>query len=479
MFGAVLWLGGPAWADGRAADELPTPSVWAGYETLRLPNGETMGWLGGELLFDGDGDGGWQIGPAVYGAAAGQRGGLFVGGLSLRRRWALGNGWGASAGLFAGAGGGAGAPVGSGLVLRPSLSVLKALGPTLDAGLSWSWVDFSSGDIRSSQVGLTLAWHPEHGQDNGEPPDAAPAAPLGQLQATAGVYTPAGDSGRHLGRHVGLVGARVTPTAGGGRWGIEAETAGSGGAAGYMAIFGTLDLAAPVGVMGPGGRVGLRLGAGLGGGGAVPTGGGLIAKAAFFAQAEPWPGWTLGAAWGQAQGVDGPWHAGLAQAWLGIALGSPRAAAPGDHPSEIEVSMALRHHAQVQRRDGARLGLDTVGLKLDASLGEHLYATGEAHSAYAGRAGAFGIGLVGLGWAGNRDTPGLRTGIELTAGAAGGGGVDAGGGAVVQAMAWASWAGPARGRWRVGLGRLEAARGGLAGNVVELAWTRAWSLSGR
>jgi hypothetical protein len=42
--------------------------------------------------------------------------------------------------------------------------LLKAFGRTLDAGLSWSWVDFSSGDIRSSQDSLTLAWHPERWQ---------------------------------------------------------------------------------------------------------------------------------------------------------------------------------------------------------------------------------------------------------------------------------------------------------------------------
>lgn len=53
------------------------------FETLRLPGGEHMGLVGGAVLFDIDGR--WAAGPAVYGAATGQRGGLFVGGIEVQR----------------------------------------------------------------------------------------------------------------------------------------------------------------------------------------------------------------------------------------------------------------------------------------------------------------------------------------------------------------------------------------------------------
>ena len=62
-------------------------------------------------------------GPAspVYGAATGQRGGLFVGGAEVRREWALPWGFDLGTGLYAGGGGGAAAPVGGGLMLRGAL----------------------------------------------------------------------------------------------------------------------------------------------------------------------------------------------------------------------------------------------------------------------------------------------------------------------------------------------------------------------
>ena len=130
-----------------------------GVEQLRLPQGERMGLVGGSLLFDIGGN--WGIGPAVYGAATGERGGFFVGGVELQRRWPIGDGVWLVTGLYAGGGGGAGAPVGEGLMLRPALTLLKDLGESLQAGVSWSTVRFPNGRISSDQLGLVLAWRGE------------------------------------------------------------------------------------------------------------------------------------------------------------------------------------------------------------------------------------------------------------------------------------------------------------------------------
>ena len=117
---AVLCVAG---GQALAQSALPTAkilpsSVMLGFETVRLPGGERMGLVGGSFLFDIGDD--WGLGPGVYGASAGQRGGLFVGGVEVQKRVALGRSTALALGMYAGGGGGAGAPVGSGLMLRPA-----------------------------------------------------------------------------------------------------------------------------------------------------------------------------------------------------------------------------------------------------------------------------------------------------------------------------------------------------------------------
>ncbi|MDE2158816.1 MAG: hypothetical protein KGJ30_07825, partial [Burkholderiales bacterium] len=209
-----------------------------GFETVRLPQGEHMGLAGGTLLFDIGSD--WAVGPAVYGAASGRRGGLFVGGVELQHRWQLADSVSLAAGLFAGGGGGAAAPVGGGLMLRPAVTLWKDLGPTLQAGLSWSSVRFPSGQIASQQVGLALAWRGEFGYftdaDTGSNSAAAWGASTGlgfdRIAATATSYRFADGSARHI----GLAGARAErrSSTDGLAWGLEAAAAAKGDATGYM-----------------------------------------------------------------------------------------------------------------------------------------------------------------------------------------------------------------------------------------------------
>ena len=120
----------------RAADPVvheSTVGLSLGYEQLKLAGDEQMGLLGGSVLFSLGSD--WWAGPAVYGAASGQRGGLFVGGAELQRRIALPWQWDLRAGLFAGGGGGAAAPVGGGLMLRAAATLTHEIGP-MRGGLS-------------------------------------------------------------------------------------------------------------------------------------------------------------------------------------------------------------------------------------------------------------------------------------------------------------------------------------------------------
>ncbi|MDP4302338.1 hypothetical protein [Leptothrix discophora] len=450
-----------------------------GLERVELPGREGMGLVSGALLFEAADD--WFVGPAVYGAASGQRGGFFVGGLQVERDWRFGGGRSLTAGLYAGGGGGAAAPVGGGLMLRPALTLWQRVGPGWQAGLSASQVSFPSGDIRSRQLGVVLAWD---GVFRHLDATAGPAGPgrsgLG-LDRMSGMLTDYGiETAAGARRRIGLVGARAerVDASGAWRWGIESAAAARGDAAGYMEILATGAASwAPLPQGLPTLRGSLRLSAGLGGGGSVPTGGGPIGRLVAGLQASPAEGWTVGIEAGELRGLGSPLRARVAGAWLAFDLERPDAAA--SLPVRTDWSGALLRYTGVRRNDGRTLALDTVGLKLNRYVGEHVYLSGQAHSAYAGQAGAYSIGLIGAGVSGH-PVPGWQLGAEALAGAAGGGGVATGGGMLMQGVLWAGWQ-PSGGigEWRVGIGQARTRQGGLSTPLVELGWARRFDLGGR
>ncbi|HEU5297608.1 MAG TPA: hypothetical protein VFU71_22715 [Burkholderiaceae bacterium] len=455
-----------------------TIDVGLGYEQLKLPGDEKMGLLGGSVLFPLGAQ--WWAGPAVYGAASGQRGGLFVGGAELQYRFLLPWDWDLRAGLFAGGGGGAAAPVGGGLMLRAAATLTHDIGP-LRGGISWSRVSFPSGEIGSSQLGLVLSWErPFRYFDSaaaGQPQPAGGPTGLGfqRLAGTVSGYQLRGSDTRRI----GLVGGRAEwqPTASGLYTGIEAAAAASGGAAGYMEILGNVGWrSTPMPATLP-----LSLEArgalGLGGGGAIPTEGGAIGKVSVGASVDWGGGWRIGLEVGEVRGLGSTLRAHSAQLWLATDL-EPAPGAPGSGTiSRNEWSATLQHHPSAQRKDGTTEPLDTVGIKLDRFVGDTVYLSAQAHSAFAGGAGAYSIGLIGAGLA---SVPAnLRFGAELLLGAAGGGGVATGSGAIAQTVAWAGWSVTPESQIRVGIGAVKALRGDLRSGVLELSWTRAMGLGGR
>jgi hypothetical protein len=468
---ALLVLAGRV---GAATPRVIEATSALGFETVKLPQGEHMGMVGGAYLFDIGGD--WRLGPAVYAAATGRRGGLFVGGAELRHQWALGRTMRLAAGLYAGGGGGAAAPVGGGLMLRPSLALLGEVLPGMQAGLSWSMVRFPSGDIHSQQLGLLLQWRSQFRHySNLQPGDSVAAGSgLGLDDGVLSVMQYRFNDAS--GRRIGLVGARAQHRGDGPvRFGIEAAAAAQGDAAGYMEVLGTASVGfEPL----PGWRLGMRGAAGLGGGGAVPTAGGVIGKLVGTASWQFTPGWRVGADLGVVRALHGGLQARQVGAWLGADL-EPAAGSPG-RLVRTEWTAVLQHHAGIARTDGSARGLDTIGLKLDRYLGDSFYATGQAHSAYAGGAGAYSVGLLGLGYA-MPLAPRWRVGVEALAGAAGGGGVKTGGGAIGQGVAWAGWSpGRGAGEWRVGVGARRPLRSsGSNTGLIEVAWSRSFDVSGR
>jgi hypothetical protein len=472
----IVWL--PAAAAEPTTLE-STIDVGIGYEQLKLPAEEKMGLMSASVLFPLGGQ--WWAGPAVYGAASGQRGGLFVGGAELQRRFVLPWDWDLRAGVFAGGGGGAAAPVGGGLMLRGAATLTHDIGP-LRGGLSWSHVRFPSGEISSSQLGLVLSWEKPFryfdAQASGQAQPATGATGLGfqRLAGTVSAYQLRGSDTRR----VGLVGGRAEwqPNSAGVFTGIEAAAAASGGAAGYMEILGNvgwrwtpMPATLPIALEARGAL-------GLGGGGGMPTEGGAIGKVAVGASIDWGSGWRSGVELGEVRGLGSALRAHTGQVWLAMELEPPPDAPASGTISRNEWSATLQHQLHAQRNDGSTASLDTVGIKLNRFVDDHVYLSAQAHSAYAGGAGAYSIGLIGAGLA---TAPGsmFRFGAELLLGAAGGGGVATGSGAIAQSMGWAGWSVTPDSQIRFGVGAVKALRGDLRSGVLELSWTRSLGLGGR
>ena len=416
----------------------------------------------------------WWLGPTVYGAASGQRGGFFVGGLAIQRPLAITPGLSLVPGLMIGGGGGGGAPVGDGLMLRPSLTLQMPFGPWR-VGLGVSEVLFPGTAMRSSQIGVVAEWH---GQFAAEPLAAVGRRLSANGRSGLGFDRVALTAGRYSlqanapSPQVDLVGMRldrfVTGTAA--LWGVEAAAAVNGGSAGYMEILahGGAEIALADSL-----RVGARAALGFGGGGAVPTGGGTIAHLDATLLFTPTPGWHLGAAIGRVAGTSAAMRGTRAELSLATELeplGLPGTQGRTGTVRRVEWAGALQQLRSVHRKDGTAESLQTIGLQLNWWLGPNAYLSGQAHSAYGGDAGAYSQGLLGAGIATAAPGSWAQVGAELLAGAAGGGGVQSLSGAIAQAMLWFGWM-----PWRDGAhARLavgaETSHGGSFSRVVALSW---------
>jgi hypothetical protein len=450
-----------------------------GAEFVHLPGGERMGLVGlTELLHVG---GEWWLGPGVYGAATGRRGGLFVPGVEGAWSHPFNDWLAVDAGVFAGGGGGGNAPVGGGLMLRPHVDLVFRL-PGFYTGPTWSTVRFPNGSIDSHQFGWMLnfdsrfRFRPADTLGAGAPVDGS-ASGLGfdRIDATFTAERPRNatlTSGLPMTQTVGLVGIRAERTVSGPLWaGIETAGAASGGVAGYAEILGTAGLRWQL----AGDRLGagVRASLGLGGGGAIDTGGGPIAKAAAGLTLRLTDTLGLGAEAGYVKAArHGSFQATTAALSLNWQLDTPRrsgfdaSAAPLEATRTEFVSGVERYDAA--RKTGPARPLEAVVLAMNRFITPAFYVTGQAHSAFGGGAGAYSVGLFGLGtqWpVASR----LRVGAEALAGAAGGGGVDTEGGALLQARAYADLALTDALSLRVGGGKVKSVHGGVDAPVVDAA----------
>lgn len=407
-----------------------------------------------------------SIGPSVFGATSGDRGGFFGWGLSGAYRWRQGH-WSAEAGLFVGGGGGSPGWVGGGLMLRPSLLLARDLGP-VRLGLGVSQLNFPSGTVRDTVPFASLSWT---GDTLFGPPGGGPglategwsdrAWPT-ETGATVGQYNLRKGSARRDGTgeatplRVGgvvfrrdLAGVQIGEGTGLRPYWLL-STAGSITAvyAGYAEFLGGLGLryalpSHPTWAL----RAEAALGSG-GGGTALDTAGGLLGKAGVGLS------WQFGRQWGvtalagltESRGRFSANEFRVEMAWRGwdVVPGEARSPEPPDAAlgwKPWTASAGWAQYTAMRRADGSDPGLGVATLKLEREIGPHWRLVGQAGIASNGRAGGYATGQLGAGWLG----PALfdqrwRFGAEATLGAAGGGAVDVGDGMIGQVQVVARYA---------------------------------------
>ena len=471
-----------AFAPDSAASTAPLRTLDArvrlGGEHVHLPGGERMGLAGLTELLNVGGE--WWVGPGVYGAGAGKRGGFFVPGVEAAWSHPFNDWLAVDSGVFVGGGGGGGAPVGGGLMLRPHLDLVFRA-PGAYTGPTFSEVWFPNGQIKSHQFGWMVnfdsSFRYRPAEFTGVATDGS-ATGLGFDHVDAMVtfakpHSSTSTTGAPLTQRIGLVGLRAERVVAGPLWaGIETAGAASGGVAGYAEVLGTAGLRWPV--VSDRLSLGVRGSAGLGGGGGIDTGGGLLVKAAAGATLRITDTLGIGAELGV---VDAPRHAHYKATTAAVSLNWALDVPQGDlgnwfkvnpgTPTRMEFGAGAERY-RAARKDGRTEALEAVVVQINRFVAPNLYVTGQAHSAFAGGAGAYSVGLFGVG-AQVPVLPRLRVGLEALGGAAGGGGVDTQGGAVLQGRAYADVALTDSLSLRVAAGKIKSIQGGVNAPVVDAA----------
>ena len=476
---ALLLL--PAGALAATPDEAPfarvetvrPAAVEGNWTRMKMPDGGRTAFASISYMMALGED--WGFGPGVYGAAKGNYGGIFTVGFTGQRRWRLSPNTHLAASLYVGAGGGLSSEqlrFGGGLMLRPELSLRTEVGAWY-TGVGVSQIRFPSGNVKSG-VGLSFLLGRSLGFASFSPEDAGRAGrstqrtgmAFDEIALTGGIEKPRPSSRNRSGlpmqNRIGKAGGELRQyIVDGSWWGIEASGAAKGGADGYMEVLGQIgqDWA----LFGsPRLRVGGQLGLGLGGGGNLDTGSGLLLRAGpTLRWITPWgPSLRLDA--GYTHAPSGAYSAPFVRAVLAMPLDRAPVAYGDDAGGTVRVQQlgaSVMHLPRVRFKDGRREAVSHLAVRMSREFTSRLYGTAQAGSAAAGSAGAYSFGLFGLGVQSEPIGRSLRVGAEWLVGAAGGGGVQVGGGAVTQAELWAQWSLSERLRLRGGVGEFRTLRG--------------------
>jgi hypothetical protein len=473
-----------------AAEEVPVTAAQfkTSFESLELPGGEDMGFVGGQFLYEVLP--GLSLGPSAYGALTGERGGFITLGGAADYSLPLTDRLSINTGYFVGAGGGRGGFTlsGGGLMLRSHLGLEYSLGELGLLGFGISNQDFPNGSINSTQPYLTYSYPfstlLSHGWSSPTLGGMLSSDVSGSEQDFSVVYryydVPSSvkrDDGSAQFSEIGLVGAEWTNYLDERRFiKLESEGAMGGQSNGYMQIFLGAGYRHPIAD-----STSLKgsLSIGVAGGGGVDTGGGLLIDSQASIQHMLTDSLFVELGAGYVMAPQASFQAVSLLGKVGYKFATPEA-----HGSYVKASnlrgyqyQPLRIRAVNQsyleaapdwRSHHADQNVDNLGVQLDYFANKNIYLTGQGIAAYQGDAGAYMAGLVGVGVHIPLSGSEFYLEGEGLAGAAGGGGLAVGSGLVWQANASLGYELTDSLSLSFGVGRLEAVDGPLKADVVSL-----------
>ena len=371
-------------------------------------------------------------------AVEGERGGFITLGMNAGVARALSDNVSLRSGLYIGAGGGRGGLYlsGGGLMLRPYLALEQALSDRLNIEAGISYVSFPNGGIIESMqpyLGLSIPFDYRMDSASPEIDQAAWVNALGLITSYVSVHDGVQSDRGEQQPDFATIGIEGRSYIADNAY-IKMETAGAfdGDSSGYMQILAGGGIEYPLsGNM----RWYADIATGGGGGGAVDTGGGWLVQGEVGCLIAVDTELTAAISGGCLTAPDG-----ALDAWFGgISVGYQQtqgALTAMDQSSFERTRLRVVHQTYLQadpnwRSHHADQRVGNIGVQLDAFFNESWYVSGQGIAAESGKAGAYMAGMVGLGYEWDLTSKGFIN-IEGLVGAAGGGGIATGSGAVYQ-----------------------------------------------
>jgi len=428
------------------AEEITKGSLRTSFESVTISPTEEMGLFGVSYLFEPNKN--FYYGTTVYGTLTGERGGFFVGGLNGGAKYALYKNLYLDGGVFVGGGGGGSAPQGGGLMLKAYGGLLYEFSQGYSLGVDYSYVTFPNGGIDSKQLAFvadakfeTLFLHSN--LDKGLLKKFSFENKQDYLTATLQLYVPNNGtkkrSGAPLVENIQLLGIEYGMNISKSVVAyIESAGALGGDSTGYMEVLGGVgyshELLRDL-------NFDAKFSLGSAGGGEVDTGGGAVTKASLGLHYDVSDSFRVATDAGVYHAFEGGFDASFLKAELGINTHFLSLSTKSSNNYSFESLGTQKFHIRLVnqtyfydetlRAESNGENVDLLGAKLDWFMSENFYVSGQGFAAYRGGAGGYATGTFGCGYI----LPlvyDVSLVFEVDAGAAGGGGLQTGSGAIVQ-----------------------------------------------
>ncbi len=379
---------------------------------------------------------GLSFGPALYSAVLGDAGGLFIGGFELLKRVPLNDRTRLEFGGFIGGGGGAGLIPGDGLMTRAYVGLERQVGRGFAAHLGVSYTDITGSPVSSPALSFGITRQVDFAYSLGPNVDRPNSGRvLRAFKPLVKQFRPQSSlqrSGTPL-RTMTLVGAEATFASGPearNETFIQMSGAVAGDGEGYADFqLGYRWLTRPDGF-----RAFAEVAGGFGGGGDVDTGGGLIASAGAGIAFPISKSLEVEAGAQVTHALGGDFTAVSPFVRVALRFGNKGDGGPYGDVRRWQQTVSLSYqspNAGFRKAGDPRTAAPVlIETALDLFFTDRTYGIFSAQTVASGDAGGYAVGLLGLGYAQPIGQSRWTVSGELHLGAAGGGGVDTGGGLV-------------------------------------------------